>query len=200
MAAPDYFTLAEFRLLPDMADEDTYTDDEVNAAAAYFAAIIEREVGAKFSVASATESFDGARAGGYRGREIRLGHQDAVALTTVTVDGTTVSNALLTLRSGVVRYLDQERWSYTQPGNVTITYTYGTACPADIKDAVMWATRDRLLAQNDQNDSDPRRTSVTTEMGTVSYLLPGEKRPTGFPELDALIASYQRNTPSFGFA
>jgi hypothetical protein len=64
----------------------------------------------------------------------------------------------------------------------------------------MWATRDRLLGQGDMAGIDVRRTTVATEFGTTSYVLPGEKRPTGYPDLDALIASYIRTAPSFGFA
>ncbi len=198
MADPDYFTLAEFRLLPDMADEDTYTDDKVNAAAAYFTSIVENELGDTLLRASYTESHDGLYL-----RSVLLDRDNVVSLTSVTVDGATVNTALLTVnQSGQVRYLDGcTRFSGARVANVVVTYTAGlyATCPDDVKDAVMWATRDRLLAQNDQNDSDPRRTSVTTEMGTVSYLLPGEKRPTGFPELDAVIASRQRSLgPSVG--
>jgi hypothetical protein len=86
--------------------------------------------------------------------------------------------------------------------NVTVVYSAGdfATCPADIKDAVMWATRDRLLSQDARTGSDARKTTVNTEYGTTTYVLPGEKRPTGYPELDALIASYLRSTPSYGFA
>jgi hypothetical protein len=88
-------------------------------------------------------------------------------------------------------------------GNVVVTYTAGryTTCPDDIKDAVMWATRDRLLSQGDRAGIDVRRTSMSNDLGgTTTYLLPGEKRPTGYPDLDALISSYTRTTPSLGFA
>jgi hypothetical protein len=57
----------------------------------------------------------------------------------------------------------------------------------------MWATRDRLLSQDQRAGSDARRTTVNTEYGTTTYVLPGEKRPTGYPELDAVLASRQRS-------
>jgi hypothetical protein len=196
VADPDYFTLAEFRALPDCSGS-AFSDAEINAAAAYFVAIVEREIGEPFIPRSYTDTLDGNYA-----CSLVLTHPVIRSLTSVTVDGVAVTVGLLTAASGVLRYLDGSTWSNATPSNVVVTYSAGrfTTCPADIKNAVMWATRDRLLSQSDQNGVDIRRTSVTTDYGTTSYVLPGEKRPTGYPELDALIASYVRNTASFGFA
>jgi hypothetical protein len=124
-------------------------------------------------------------------------------LTSVTVDGVAVTVGLLTANSGVLRYLDRGTvWPTTAEANVVVVYSAGeyTTCPADVKDTVMQATRDRLLSQSDRAGVDVRRTSMNTEFGTVNYVIPGEKRPTGYPDLDALIASYQRTTPTYGFA
>lgn len=196
MADPDYFTLAELRALPDCAGS-AFTDAQINAAAAYFTAIVEREVGFPFIPRTYTETFDGCGQ-----RAILLGQAYIRSLTSVTVDGVSVSVGSFTTASGVLRYLNWATWSYSAPSNVVVVYSaskYAT-CPADVKDAVMWATRDRLMAQSDQNDVDIRKTSITTDYGTTSYILPGEKRPTGYPDLDAVIASYVRNTASLGFA
>lgn len=197
MANPDYFTLDEFSALPDV---DGFDGDQVNAAAAFFTEIVEREVGVSFVPRTFTERLSGTGSYG-----LVLGAQRVTALTSVTVGGSTVDVSSLDFTGGVVRYHSNVYagpvWT---PGvsNVVVTYTAGYAtCPADIKDAVMWATRDRLLSQSSQNGVDVRRTSMTNDLGgTVNYVLPGEKRPTGYPELDALIASYVRTTPSYGFA
>jgi hypothetical protein len=200
VADPDYFTLAEFRALPDCSGS-AFSDAEINAAAAYFVAIVEREIGEPFIPRSFTETLDGTG-----DTCLILSHAYIRSITSLTVDGVTVSPTLLTTVAGVLRYSTSGGslgtiWT-PGVGNVVVTYSAGrfTTCPADIKNAVMWATRDRLLSQSDQNGVDIRRTSVTTDYGTTSYVLPGEKRPTGYPELDALIASYVRNTASFGFA
>lgn len=200
MADPDYFTLAEFRLLPDMGSSTTYSDDQILAAAAYFTAIVEREIGEPFIPRTFTETLSGAGAYG-----LVLGQSHVRSIGSLTVGGTTVDTSLIDTFGGVLRYkANLYAGPVWTPGvaNVVVTYVAGrySAAPADIKDAVMWATRDRLLGQSDQNGVDIRRTSLATDMGTVSYVLPGEKRPTGYPELDALIASYVRTTPSFGFA
>jgi hypothetical protein len=125
----------------------------------------------------------------------------------VTVGGTTVSVSGLTAVGGVLRYATSGSYTGTVwtagAGNVVVTYTAGryTTCPADIKDAVMWATRDRLLSQGDRAGIDVRRTSMSNDLGgTTTYLLPGEKRPTGYPDLDALIASYTPQRSLLGFA
>jgi hypothetical protein len=57
----------------------------------------------------------------------------------------------------------------------------------------LWAARDRLMSQGSQNGIDVRRTSVTNDLGgTIQYVLPGEKRPSGYPELDAVIGRWSR--------
>lgn len=199
MADPDYFTLAEFRTLADCSGT-AFTDAQINAAAAHFTTIVERELDRPLVPRSVTEELDGDGSSC-----LLLSKRNVRSLTSVTVDGTEVDEALLTGRNGRLRYRTVSGgWRQPFPrgvGNVVVVYSAGEdTCPADIKDPVMWATRDRLLSQGDQSGVDIRRTSVSTEFGTTSYVLPGEKRPTGYPDLDAVIASYARNTPSYGFA
>jgi hypothetical protein len=195
--ALEYFTLAEIRALPDVT-ENGFSDAKIEAAAAHFVSIVEREIGAPMIPRSFTDTLDGA------GRTaLALSQPRVRSLTTVTVDGDSVTVGLLTANNGVLRYLDGTTFPSTEPANVVAVYSAGeyTTCPADMKDAVMWATRDRLMSQGSQNGIDVRRTSVTNDLGgTTQFLLPGEKRPTGYPELDAVIASYVRNTASLGFA
>lgn len=194
---PDYFTYAEFRTLPDCGGS-TFSDAQIDSAAGYFTAIVEREVGEPFVPRTLTETFDGA------GRSSLLLSQPYVrSLTSVTVDGTAVATNSFATTNGVLRYLSRFTFFGTTPANVVVTYSAGryTTCPADVKDAVMWATRDRLLSQKSNSAIDIRKTSVSNEFGGVTnYVLPGEKRPTGYPDLDAVIASYCRNTTSLGFA
>ncbi len=187
MADPDYFTVTEFRALPDMDDADAYTEAKILAAAAYFTAIVEEELWPMTSQ-SYTETLDGDYA-----TSLFLG-REATSLTSVTVDGTAVSTSLLTCTNGVVRYKSLgQTFSGAANGNVVVVYAAGeSTVPADIKNAVMWATRDRLLAQGDLSGVDVRKTSVNTDFGTTNYILPGEKRPTGYPELDAILLRRSR--------
>jgi hypothetical protein len=197
MTDPDYFTLVELRALPDCSD---FQDADILAAAAYFVAIVEREVGRPFIPRTYTDTLDGANR-----RSLTLSQGSIRSLTSVTVDGVAVNTALLATTSGVLRYLGYTTWIWSgvQSANVVVTYVAGkyATCPDDIKNATMWATRDRLLSQSSAAGIDTRATSMTNDLGgTTTYMLPGEKRPTGYPDLDALIASYCRNVPSLGFA
>lgn len=200
MADPDYFTLTEFRLLPDVASTSDYPDAKVLAAAAYFVDIVEREVGHPFIPRSYTENLRGNGS-----TALVLSHPYIQSLTTVTVGGVSVNVAGLDATSGILRYATTTAFgttAWTYGAAVVVTYSAGpyATCPDDIKDSVMWATRDRLISQSELSGSWDRKTSVSNEFGTTQYVLPGEKRPTGYPELDALIASYCRTTAAFGFA
>lgn len=194
---PEYFTLEEFQALPECG-LGTFTEAEVDAAEGFFVSILEREVGSPFVLRAETVTLDGSGSAA-----LILPRADIAALSAVTVDGDVVDVGLLSSSSGILRYLTGGTVWPCGVGNIEVTYAYGAyaTVPADVKSAVMWATRDRLLSQSNQNGIDVRRTSMTNDLGgTIQYVLPGEKRPTGYPELDALIASYQRNTPTFGFA
>lgn len=194
---PDYFTLTEFRALPDMANATTYPDARVEASAAYFTSVVEREVGAPFIPRSVTETLDGTGAS-----TLVLSTIHVRSLTSVTVGGVAVTVGDLTAEYGILRYLNGGTSWAGGVQNVTVTYMAGefAVCPPDIKEPVMWATRDRLLNQATSAGVDARKTSVQTEFGTTNYVLPGERRPTGYPELDAAIAGRQRTTPTYGFA
>lgn len=189
MADPDYFTTAELQALPDCAG---FSEAQILAAAAYFTSIVENELGVSLIHRTHTETLDG-----LYNLSLPLLSSYITAIDTVTVDGATVSTSLLAVDpSGRLRYKNGfTRWSGWAIGNVVVTYTAGlyAACPADVKDAVMWATRDRLLGQTDQSGIDIRKTSQSNDLGGVTnYVLPGVNRPTGYPDLDAVIASRQR--------
>lgn len=195
---PDYFTLAEFRLLPDMDDTTAYPDARVEAAAEHFTSIVEREVGVPFVPRTVTETLDGSG-----GLALVLSSSHVRSVTTVTVDGTAVDVSGLSGQYGLLRYSDGSSLWTVGIGNVEVTYEAGeyATCPADIKEPVMWAVRDRLLEQSSNAGIDARKTSATNEFGgTINYVLPGEKRPTGYPELDAAIAGRMRSDHVGGFA
>lgn len=198
MADPEYFTTAAVQALPGCSG---FTEAEVLEAAAYFVDIVEREVGTPFVPRSYTETLRGDGC-----TQLVLSQIYVRSLTSVTVGGVTVDVSTLDATHGVLRYATATSWGMTpwQWGvAVVVVYSAGAyaTCPDDIKDAVLWATRDRLLGQSDASGIDSRKTSMTNDLGgTTTYLLAGEKRPTGYPDLDAVIASYVRNTASFGFA
>lgn len=200
MADPEYFTLAEFRAMPDMSDTTKYPEAAVLAAAAYITAIIERECGTSFIGRTVTgELCDGGNYG------VVLSRPFVVSVTSATQDGVAVTDSLR-VSGGVVQRFAAGSYTQTQWssgfGNVAVTYVagYSSTPPADIKSAAMQGTRARLLEIASTSGVDDRRTSLSTEMGTVSFVIAGEGRPTGYPVVDEVIMGWKRKLDVFGFA
>jgi hypothetical protein len=190
MADPDYFTLAEFRTLPDMQDSQAYPDDRVLAAAAYITAIIEREVGTAFIPRARTETFDGANTYG-----IILNSLYVRSITSATVDGVAATGTLEAPNGIVRRRVGNAATPWTTGlGNIVITYTYGYSAtpPADIKEAAMRGTRAYLLETSEKSGVLDRRSSVTNDLGgTTTYVIAGGNNPTGYPQVDAVIVGWR---------
>jgi hypothetical protein len=88
-------------------------------------------------------------------------------------------------------------------GNVSVTYQsgYSATPPADIKEAALAATRWHLLEGRASNVHSPRQTSITNELGgTVNFAVAGTDRPTGYPDVDAVIVGWRNELNVFGFA
>jgi len=201
--AIDYFTEAELRALPQMSDTVTYTTARVEAAAAHITSIIEREVGTSFISRTVTA-------------EIHDGGEDAIVLrkpyvisvTSATEDGVAVTDTLRA-KSGILRRFSSSTsftpivWT-TGTGNVSVTYQAGYTAladiPKDVKEAAMKGTRAYLLETNSNAAIDDRRTSMNTEMGTINYVIAGEDRPTGYPQVDAVILAWKARLNNYGFA
>ena len=84
---------------------------------------------------------------------------------------------------------------------VTYQAGYSTTPPADIKYAALRATRWLLLEGKASNAVSPRQTSITSEMGgTVNFATAGVDRPTGYPDVDAVIVGWRNKINVFGFA
>jgi hypothetical protein len=188
---PEYFTLAELRTLPDMSSE---SDPRIEAAAAWAVGVIEREVGTSFVARTVTgEVHDG------EGRDgIVLRKPYALSVTSATEDGVVVTD-VLRVRDGILRRFSDATtfvagaWGRGS-GNVSVTYQagYSTAPPADIKEAALAATRWHLLEGRASNVHSPRQTSITNDMGgTVNFAVAGTDRPTGYPDVDAVIVGWR---------
>ena len=171
---PDYFTLAEFRDLPQVGDSDKFPDSRVEAVAASLTSIIERKVGTSFVSRTYTKVLPEVNG------EVVFSTPYVLETTSVVDDGDVFSGT----------------------HNVTVTYRagYSEEAPADIKEALMWAVRDRLLATSSTAGIDARRTSLITEQGTVNYVVAGADNPTGYPDLDAAILGWHKHLFGLGFA
>jgi hypothetical protein len=194
---PDYFTLAELNELPNMA-EPRYTDSRKEAAAAYVVGIIEREVDTSFVSRTVT---DERHSGGEV--EIFLESNHVLSVTSATVAGVAVTDTLRVTDSGILtRFPTGSSYPTVWPqgcDNVLVTYAagYSATPPADIKEAALQATRWRLMATNSNSDLNARQTSMTNEMGgTVQFAVAGTDRPTGYPEVDAVIVGWRNRLKS----
>lgn len=79
--------------------------------------------------------------------------------------------------------------------NVEIHYEHGLSQPPEpIRRAAMLLTRHILV-----NKAAPDRTeSITTDVGTFRLAVAGEGKPTGIPEVDAVIAQLAQPAPALG--
>lgn len=194
---PDYFTLEELGALPNMT-EGRYSAARKEAAAAWAVGIIEREVGTSFVARTVTETYDGG------GHAIVLRKRYVLSVTSAEENGIPVTDTLR-VRNGILRRYaaagssTPARWA-DGVENIEVTYVAGYTVgdeadpvPADVKEAALQATRWRLLATNSNSDLNARQTSITNEMGgTVNFAVAGPDRPTGYPDVDAVIMGWKR--------
>lgn len=196
---PDYFTLAEFRLLPNVASETKYPDTAVEAAADWAEAIIERETGTSFVARTVVDTLDGDLTA-----DLILTSPFLISLTSVSVGGVAYTSpqlAALSFYNGVLRQPLGYTWAYGL-GNIVVTYQagYSAAPPADIKEAAMQAASYRLRTFYGDSGASERATSVSNETGTTSLAIADKKHPTGLPEVDATINAWADRLNVFGFA
>lgn len=191
---PDYFTLAEVRALPDVDDEQKYPDERVEQAAAYIVGVIEREVGTSFI---ARERGPVVVDGGAAFCDL---DPFARELVLVTVDGVDVTTSCR-IRGGTLRRLDGAAFA-AGLDNVAVTYRSGfsTTPPSDVKEMSLLGTRAHLLATADGTLTTSRETGRQNEYGNITYAIAGKDRPTGYPEVDAMIVSWRDKLQVFGFA
>lgn len=192
MADPEYFTLAEFRTLPDVSNTTTYPEAAVLLAASRVVSIIERECRTSFIARTVTgELHDGGCS------ELFLMKHWVLSVTSATENGTTVTDTLR-LKNGIVRRF--ATGSYTSkawlPGcdNVAVTYQagYSTVPPGDVKDAAMQATRYRLMSKVSTASMNDRATSITNEFGNINLSVASSNTPFGLPEVDSVIVGWRK--------
>jgi hypothetical protein len=189
---PDYFTLAEFRALPDMDDSAQYADARVEAASDYIVGVIERTVKTSFVARTVTdERHDGGR------DAIVLREPSALSVTGATENGVTVTRTLR-VAHGILRQFASAtsytpvRWS-DGVGNIGVTYSagYSTVPPDDIKEAALRGTRAYLLETSSRAGVTDRRSTITNDQGTTTYVMAGPDHPTGYPQVDEVILGWR---------
>lgn len=197
-----YFTEAELRDLPQMDDTSKYTTARVTAARNWIESVIERNVGTSFEARTVTdETHDG---GVY---SIVLHKPFVISVTSATESGVAVTDTLSVIGGVLQRYATGSTipapWA-SGCRNIKVTYQagYSAAPPADLKEAALSAARDWLLRRYGQQGVSDRALSLQTEMGNTVFATASEKngRPTGIPDVDAVIMGYANELDVFGFA
>lgn len=204
-----YFTLPELRALPDMDDQVRYTDARCTAVGEGVETSIERFVRTSFVARSATEKHDGNLAN--RRGWILLRQRHPITVTALTQNGVALTAPELTELNLEFRALRRRAggsytaWRTWEIGNnnIQVTYTagYSSAPPGDIKQTALAWTRYRLLTSDSRAGNDGRATGITTDAGTLTLVVAGKDRPSGYPEVDAVLVDWRdRITAAPGIA
>jgi hypothetical protein len=198
---PDYFTLVDFRAMPHMGDATKYPDVRAEASASHVVGVIEREVKTSFVARTRVEFYDGDGS-----NIIYLRHPFVLSVTSVEIDGVALSGYTYRTRGGLLRrYATGATTPTTWPvgfDNIEVTYEagYSATPPDDIKEAALKATRAHMLATASASAMDDRRMSISTEAGTLQFSTAGSDRPTGYPDVDAVIVGWRNKLALYGFA
>lgn len=181
-----YATLAEIRVLKDLSDKAKYPTTALITARNWAEDLVERVVGVAFVPRYARDLLDG------DGCDTAwLSRLEARQLLGVRIDGVTQASTVwqgwAVYPSGAV-----VRISGVFPSghrNIDLAYAHGlTAPPADIEQAALTLIRYRLLEQ--QTRSFDRATAINADGTTFSFAVAGANRPTGLPEVDAVLTDY----------
>jgi hypothetical protein len=189
-----YFTVAEAREFRGgkLSSEAKFPDADIEAARSEVEQYIEQITDRAFVVRTKTVQLDGS--GGYEVVLPDLRVNAVTAVTTTDTSGTeTVYEAadladLWVTEYGFIRRKTRGVFPAGH-GNVEVTYTYGETTPLPIKRAALILLYNRLLP----SDISDRAQSFTNESGTLNYSSPNGQRPTGIPEVDAILAKYSDN-------
>lgn len=194
-----YLTVAQVRALPNLTDPAKFTDAEITAAVDWFETLLEDYTGVAWAPRTVIDERHYLTSSG----TLILDHLYPRAISALRVysDATTSTPftvaELADLRaddSGVVRRVSLGSF-ISGYGIVAVDYTYGyDAPPTDVVEAAKVAIRDHLITDYQAN----RQFAVSTEAGIVRTSQPGEDRPFGIPEVDAVANRRRQRVPSVG--
>lgn len=197
-----YFTLAQLRALPDMSDAGRYTDALCTAAGEFVESRIEEFVTTAFFPRQVTDEVHDGNDANARGGWLQLRRRHPLAITACSQNGVQMGAGELADLSLKYRTLRRRApgsyaaWLDWAPGheNILVSYThaYSASVPNDIREAALQWTRGRLLATASLALLNDRTSSVSNETGgTTSFVIAGEDRPSGFPDVDSVLLNWR---------
>lgn len=188
-----YAELAEIRGLDAVTNETKYPTALLEVARRQAEDRFEQATGAAWVRRHARETLSGNGT-----TRIVLAHRPPRSLLAATIDGTAAADlALFRLYDeGLIERAGGVTWpkeSSGGGGNVVVEYVHGyDAPPADLKQAFL--TYVRYLLLDTRSRIPDRATAMTTEFGTIQ-LASATSRATLIPEVDAILADYDRRIP-----
>lgn len=196
-----YFELAELRAMNDLSSATTYPTDRLRAARDWIEGRIDQACNASFVRRYARDRW-AAWAG-----DTRLILRDAAwprRLLSVSLGGTTQDvSGLAVTPYGELTYASGLPWLVYGWQTVDVRYeaAYLDVCPPDLHDVALQAARWRLISTDGQSGIPSRATSLTNEFGNVQLATArAGDRPTGIPDVDAVIVDWSRRTKVPGLA
>lgn len=188
-----HFGIAEARTFDNkvLTDAVKYSADDIRNARELIEEDIETMCGVAFVPRARRVTLDGTgKAAIYvpdkRVRKLVSGSIDAVALTAAEITDVAINAGFRRLTRK-----EQGAWAAGHQ-NIVLFYERGFSQPPDpIRRAALKLLRYRLVPSN----IDDLTLSFTDELGTRQFPVPGQRFPTGIPEVDAIIARFDESPP-----
>lgn len=191
-----YATLAEIRALDALSNTTKYPTAKLEAARAQAEDRFEDATGVAWVPRFHRETLAGDNT-----TQLLLKWPRPRSLLATSIDGTAAAD--LTVFSlyptGIIERASGVPWprGVTASGNVVVEYTHGyDQPPEDLRQAFLTYVRYLIL---DTTARIPDRASaMSTEMGTFQLVTAGFKRPTGLPEVDAVLNDHDHSVAGIG--
>lgn len=187
-----YVSLSEIRALDSLSDTTKFPTARLVEARASFEDYVERYTGRTFVKRYGRETISNTGA-----RLLPTRTPISKVLWAKDVDGTTIDVSSVDVLDGSILYRSGG-WGTTR--QITVGYEYGAEMvPSDIREAALIAIRHRLLSA--RSPYPDRATTITSEAGTFALSTAAvdvidvgfrTQRPTGIPEVDAILNTYKR--------
>lgn len=178
-----YVTIDEIRALPNLGDDNRFTDDELAQAREWFETIFEDYTGMAFVPRLATERLDG------RCSTLMLKHWPVRSVTavrsftTATASTAFTADELADLKvdpAGEIKRYSLGYW----PTDVEVDYVHGQeAPPADVRREALTAIQEKLMEDNSGRPTG-HVAGVASEGVFIRKMLPGKDAPYGIPSVD----------------
>lgn len=184
---PTYFDLDELRALPNVSDRTKYPDVALAAARDWITAIVERVCGTSFVARRKVETIEYGDLLPDRYTLSLISVLDSAGVDSTLDAGLTAAGRLT-----IATFFSPRAYA-TRP-RLTVTYLAGFSFspPADLKHVMLQAARYRLVSVDGASGIPNRALTMANEFGNITLASASVDRPTGIPDVDAVIMGWAR--------